>query len=207
MSIKKYLLALVLASLATLGWANTAADQLSSLLKFQTLQAQFKQATLSGQRVLRRASGKMSVKRPGKFRWSVIKPMQTLLIINGTTAWNYDKDLMQATKQHLSKAQGLNAASLLSGDAKDLANNFQIKQEPTQGTKEKTFMLIPNAQTSFTSIQLSFEGQQLLSMQTTNALGQRTVFMFSKVSYNQPIADSLFKFKPPKGVDVLDNGK
>ncbi|MDF1655865.1 MAG: outer membrane lipoprotein chaperone LolA [Coxiellaceae bacterium] len=207
MSIKKYTLTLVLTTLTAFSWANDAADKLSSLMNFQTLQARFKQATLADQRVLRRASGKMWVKRPGMFRWSVIKPIQTLLVINKTTAWNYDKDLMQATKQHLSSAQGLNAASLLSGNAKDLATRFQVKQEPTQGTKEHTFLLTPKEQTSFTSIQLSFENKQLLSMQTTNALGQRTVFMFSQVVYNQPIANKLFQFKPPKGVDVLDNGK
>ncbi|MDF1759176.1 MAG: outer membrane lipoprotein chaperone LolA [Coxiellaceae bacterium] len=206
MSIKKYVVATLLVVLTAYSWANDAADKLSSLMNFKTLQAQFKQATLADQRVLRRASGQMWVKRPGLFRWSVSKPMQTLLVINKTTAWNYDKDLMQATRQHLSKAQGLNAASLLSGDAKNLASRFQVKLVPTQGTKEHTFILTPKEQTSFTSIQLSFENKQLLSMQTTNALGQRTVFMFSKVVYNQPMANTLFNFKPPKGVDVLDNG-
>ncbi len=159
MLLKKYVIALLITALTASSFANEAADQLSSLMSFKTLHAKFKQATLADQRVLRRASGKMWVKRPGLFRWSVIKPMQTLLVINKTTAWNYDKDLMQATKQHLSKAQGLNAASLLSGDAKDLASRFQVKQLSTQGTKEHTFMLIPKEQTSFTSIQLSFENK------------------------------------------------
>ncbi len=206
MQLKKIIFTALLMLLSMTGFANPAADKLSSLMQFQTLQARFAQATMDGNRVLRKASGKMWVKRPGLFRWSVMKPIQTLMIINKSMAWNYDKDLMQATKQHLSKAQGLNAASLLSGDAKNLVQRFKITQLSTQGTKEQTFQLIPSQQTSFTSIQLSFEGNQLLSMQTTNALGQRTVFMFSNVQYNKPIADKLFQFKPPKGVDVLDNG-
>lgn len=185
--------------------ANPAVTELANLLHFNTLQATFNQTTYGGDRVMRRASGDVSIKRPGLFRWAVSQPMQSLLIVNRSLVWNYDVDLQQATKQHLSKAQGLNAASLLSGNTDELISNFMIRKLSGQPANTEAFALKPKSQAVFKSIKISFQANKLSQMQTQNALGQKTVFDFSNVVYDKALSDKLFHFKPPAGVDVLDN--
>ena len=184
--------------------AENAASQLVKYMQFSTFTANFVQRTLDGNQVVQRSNGKVWIKRPGYFRWQVQSPQSSLLIVNPTTVWNYDEDLAQATKQPLNKAQGLNAANFLSGDTDSLVKQFAISAQ--QKGQAITFTLLPKQKTFFESMQLTFTGKILTQMDTQNAIGQHSVFVFSQIKYNQSLSAKLFKFVPPKGVDVLDNG-
>lgn len=199
-----FLLGLCLFVLSVPAYAASSVELLVKYMSFHSLTANFVQTTLDGERVVQRSSGKTWIIRPGYFRWQVQKPQSTLLIVNPTAVWNYDEDLAQATKQSLGKAQGLNAANLLSGDTKRLMKEFAVSS--TRHDDTITFTLLPKQKTMFESMTLTFTNNVLNQMQTENAIGQHTVFELSKVKYDQTLNKKLFDFVPPKGVDVLDNG-
>ena len=66
-------------------------------------------------RLVQQASGEFAIARPGKFRWSVDKPYQQLLVGDGERVWIYDPDLNQVVKRRNDQALGSTPAALLAG--------------------------------------------------------------------------------------------
>lgn len=186
--------------------ADDAAERLNKvLLSLTSMQADFLQQTTDGKgRTLQSQSGKMSVKRPGLFRWETLKPSSQTVTTNGRVLWIYDPELLQATKQKLDKQVGNTPALLLSGDPRKLNESFVISAE--QGDKgEQVFLLTPRGKDAlFDNLRVRFKGSQLLQMALADSLGQKTDIRFLNVKVNPSLPSSLFEFTPPKGVDVID---
>ncbi|WP_130413463.1 outer membrane lipoprotein chaperone LolA [Fluviicoccus keumensis] len=189
--------------------AETPAKQLNSLLnKMDSMQAAFIQNTLDPQgKPLQTLSGQMLVRRPGYFRWDTEKPFTQQIIANGEVVWVYDPELQQATRQLLDKQVGNTPALLLSGDSAKMSESFTISEdkEKVAGKSRKTFVLKPKDKDAlFETLRVSFSGSQLTGMQLRDSLGQKTDITFSQIKVNGKIADSVFQFTPPKGVDVIN---
>ena len=172
----------------------------SRLNALKTYQADFKQTTVANHQVTGTAQGHIWIQRPWHLRWVVTKPAKQMLIVNGNTVWNYNPDLMQATKQRLNDQQRQNAAMLLASDG-SIANVYYAGE---CGIAQ--YQLTPKKPSAVTKIVLNFSPVGLVSMQTVNHLGQTNYYQFSHIAVTQPVAKSLFQFTPPKGVDVLEAG-
>jgi len=186
--------------------ADDAAARLNKvLLGLTSMQADFAQQTTDGKgRILQAQSGKMSVKRPGLFRWETLKPSTQLVTTNGNVLWIYDPELLQATKQKLDNQVGNTPALLLSGDPRKLSESFVISAE-RGGRGEQIFLLKPRAKDAlFDHLRVRFKGSQLVQMALADSLGQQTDIRFLNVKVNPALPSSLFEFTPPKGVDVID---
>lgn len=186
--------------------ADDAAARLNKvLLGLKSMQADFSQQTTDGKgRVIQAQTGRMSVKRPGLFRWETLKPSSQLVTTNGNDLWIYDPELLQATKQKLDNQVGNTPALLLSGDPRLLNESFVISEE--QGSaSEQVFLLKPRAKDAlFDHLRVRFKGSQLQQMALADSLGQKTDIRFLNVKVNPALPSSLFEFTPPKGVDVID---
>ena len=60
-----------------------------------------------------------------------------------------------------------------------------------------------NAESEFDRVLLGFRDGQLALMQLEDAFGLRTNIAFSEILRNPDLADDLFQFIPPPGVDVV----
>lgn len=172
-----------------------------------TMQASFIQNTIDAKgHTLPLQSGKMSVKRPGMFRWEVIKPSPQMVLTTGKLLWIYDPELMQATKQKVNDQAGNTPAILLSGDPKKLDEAFVISEETAVGAvNEQVFVLKPrDKEALFENLRVQFKGSELRSMELKDTLGQTTDIRFSDIRVNPALPASQFEFTPGKGVDVID---
>lgn len=177
-----------------------AANELQNLLNYyQTYQADYTQTTYDSlQRLSQRASGRMMLMRPGKFRWETDMPEHQWIISDGNTLWIYDLDLQQATHQALSKHNAADPAILLSGKINEVLKNFTVIK------KDGWYDLRPNfALSSFKNVQLQFVNNQLTEVRVVDKLNQSSDFQFSNIQINAPINPALFQFSPPNGVQVL----
>jgi outer membrane lipoprotein carrier protein len=197
----------VLAAAAVLAHADdAAATRLSAVLAPLTaMQGQFTQQTTDAKGQAQPViTGKMSVKRPGQFRWDVVSPTPQLLVASGKLLWIYDPELMQATKQKLDDQVANTPALLFSGDPHKLAEAFDISEEKG-GEGEQVFVLRPRGKDAmFDHVRVQFKGQVLVRMELADSLGQKTDIYFTQVRVNPALPASLFEFTPPKGVDVID---
>jgi outer membrane lipoprotein carrier protein len=192
--------------LATQAYAATdPSDDLSRLLgDFQTLSANFNQVIYDGnKRPMQKTSGSMALSRPDKFRWEVKQLNEQLLVADGRYLWIYDIDLSQATRQIMDKNKSSSPASLLGGSVENLKSRFNVTH---LSDANPSFRLVPkNKGDLFKWIELTFTNGKLARMKLSDNLGSLSVFQFSEVNLNPNLSASLFQFKAPKGVDVVQN--
>jgi len=192
--------------------ASDSSDLKLLLQPISSLQGSFQQTVKSEKgRVLQRYSGKVSLKKPGQFRWEVLGREQRLIVADGNTVWDFDKDLDQVTVQKLDKGQTRAPIYFLTGDVSSLDKDFTIRKLSSKnGTclqgSDTCFELKPKREEgSFQWIRLGFKAKILNEMQVLDQLGQLSDFIFKDVQLNKDIPVSQFRFTPPKGVDVLQN--
>lgn len=201
-----FALFILLAGFSGAAWADDAATSLVKLLSgISSLQADFVQLTVDAKgRALPTQSGKMSVKRPGMFRWELQKPSPQMVLTTGKVLWIYDPELMQATKQKLDDQVGNTPALVLSGDPRKLNEAFVIADDKA-AAGEQAWVLRPQGKEAlFETLRVRFKGNALQQMQLVDTLGQKTDIRFSNVQVNPALSAAQFEFTPPKGVDVID---
>ncbi|QLH43536.1 MAG: outer membrane lipoprotein chaperone LolA [Coxiellaceae bacterium] len=171
---------------------------------FQSMQAGFTQILSdSNGNKMQQTQGIMALSRPGKFHWEITNPTPQLLVADGHYLWIYDKSLSQATKQTLSGMRTSNPASLLSGSTDTIQKRFDVKKLNNKQNMTG-FQLQPKMHDDIVQwIQLYFQQGQLKEMRIADNLGQLSTFRFSNVKLNQNLNPALFRFKPPRGVDVI----
>lgn len=180
-------------------------NELTQLLEqSQSMTGNFSQATLdaTGTR-LQETNGELALKRPGLFRWHTSAPQEQLLISDNQKIWLYDPDLMQLTIQRMDQRMTHTPALLLSGNVGEIQKNFTISSS-TSGNLQ-SFVLVPKDKDSlFNSLTLTFRNSTINAMQLVDSVGQRTNITFSNIKMNVPVANSLFKFDPPAGTDIIE---
>lgn len=198
-------LSLIIIVLSTqIAWGNSTADELTKLLsKLQSYRADFTQTIISGRgQILQQASGKMTLQRPGRFRWEVEQPNKQLLIADNQRIWFYDIDLRQITIQKQQVENVNTPAALLSDTPKNLVKHFIINSL----TNNQGFRLVPkNKNALFQSITLVFQKNQLREMILIDKLGQQTIINFSHIELNPHLASGTFHFVMPtnKNIEII----
>ena len=186
---------------------SAGADVLGSFFSgLKTFAADFEQVvTDDSGGVLERASGKVAIKRPGRFRWDYTQPYRQLLLSDGTWLWNYDPDLQQATRHRLDEALTGTPAMLLARP-ETLPELFDARPlEPRDGLR--WVELRPRSEDAgFERIRLGFAGGTLTAIQLVDGFSRITNIRFTRVRRNGDIPDAHFRFVPPDGVDLIGGG-
>ena len=203
---------LLAAALCTL-LAGTAAaggrDDLNTFTKgLKGLNGQFSQQVFDPKGKLKEtSSGKVALSAPRLFRWEYQKPYPQLIVADGKTVWIYDPDLQQVTKRPQGVEEQHSPLSALIDPGK-LDTQFVVKDDgAAQGLN--WLVLAPKGNTedaSFRTARLGFGSAGLVKMQVVDALGQRTVIDFSGWKRNPAFGKDVFRYSPPKGVDVIGEG-
>jgi outer membrane lipoprotein carrier protein len=182
--------------------ADDASDLVSRLSAYETAQGEFTQTLVDAKgELIQESSGTFSVKKPGRFYWETKTPFPQILVSNLVSIWLYDPDLEQVTIRPYKQSIDQSPALLLSGNVQEITTNYSIKKSDDLPL---VFTLIPKTNTgTFTELQLVFDDAIILSMLLKDSLQQTTTFIFHQLKINDPIADTLFQFEPPPGVDVL----
>ncbi len=189
--------------------AATATERLNDFFKnVQSLRADFQQIVTDPRgKTIQDAHGTFLMQRPNKFRWNYQKPYEQTIVADGAKLWVYDKDLEQVTVKKLDEALGNTPALLLSG-AKPLTDNFHFAElaDRTDGLQWTT--LTPKSEeANFKQVRLAFGKQSLEVMELVDSFEQTTQLRFSSVQSNVKFTANEFQFTPPKGVDVVGDGK
>jgi outer membrane lipoprotein carrier protein len=198
------ILALAAGLAATRVHATAASDVEKSLTGLSSWSADFTQTIADGQgKVLRSASGKFYLQRPGKFRWDYAEPSQQLVLGDGQEIWFYDKDLQQANVRRMDATLASTPAVLLSGTG-SVAAQFDIKALPDEGGLRWYQLLPKHPDTDFQLVRIGFDKDgELASMFLADKLNQITQLTFTHPVKNPKLIPDLFTFSPPPGVDVI----
>ena len=182
-----------------------AAGRLDTYLSgLDTVASQFEQRLFDERRnLLEQARGTVLIARPGRFRFDYTDPPQ-VIVGDGTRIWIYDPDLAQVTVRDVDAALGSTPAVLLSAD-RPVEEVFRVEALQVAGNVE-VFALEPKADdASFSRIRLAFADGELRRMELDDQFGQTTLIAFFDIRRQPAIPTDAFTFRPPAGVDVIDD--
>lgn len=188
-------------------WAEDAPiKQLKAFLKSNaSLSADFKQVSYNKAGQAAQASfGEFYLSRPGKFRWNYQKPFAQEIVSNAGKVWYYDVDLEQVTIKQLDDSLGSTPALLLTGQV-DIDEKFVLEEQGSDDDMNWVRLSPKNEESGFKYILIGLNHGQLGGMELSDNFGQLTRIYFSNIKLNPVLQDSVFNFKPPKGVDVFEN--
>jgi len=168
-----------------------------------TLEARFEQELFTADgRLAERQSGTLVLERPSRFRWYYSEPFEQLVVADGKNVWIYDVELEQVTVTPLDDSAASSPAMLLSGD-QAVREGFTVVDEITDG-ELKSVLLEPELEgTDFRSVLIGFDGLTPRRLELVDGLGQITEIELFDVALNGEIDDDVFRFDPPRGVDVI----
>lgn len=186
---------------------SVRANGLDALQQFmnatQTAQGAFEQRIVDANgKTVQQSSGTLAFSRPGKFRWTYVKPYAQLIVGDGSRVWVYDEDLAQVTVRKLDQALGSTPAALLAGN-NDVMRAFILKDEGTREGLQWIEATPRDKDGSFAKIKMGFSAAGLQQMELSDNFGQTTYLRFIDLQRNPKLDAALFKFTPPKGADVI----
>jgi outer membrane lipoprotein carrier protein len=181
--------------------------------KAADLSSEFVQKTLVegfGERISR---GTLYLKKPGMARWDYRSPVKQQIFITNDKVLLYQPEQKQAVVQKLSSHPDAEPAlGLLSdiGKWRTLYEIHPLPQEPagSQGDADRLAVLemIPREKHRIEKVRVTArEGSgDILRLTLFEAGGNRITFEFSNMRLDRGLKNSLFEFKIPKDVEILE---
>lgn len=202
----------VIASLLLLAVPSAHASKAKALLEelrktyeaTRDLTARFTQTShLAAASMDRVVGGRVVLKKGGKMRWTYEGDDPQEIVSDGKTLWIHqvrDKNVIRQDLKNLPQSNRF-ALDLLSG-FQGVTETFDVK-----ACGEVCLELTPReARPDLSRILLQLEpkAREVRSVTTEDALGNRTRVDLKDLLWNTGVKDELFRFKIPKGVEVLE---
>ena len=175
----------------------------------QTLQAEFTE-TYRGAGIERTESGSLWLKKPGKMRWEYRSPKEKLFLSDGKDAWFYLPGDRQVRRSSVKKLDDLRSPlGFLLGKTrleKEL-DGLSAAPDVTPTTAGNVVLRgVPKAMADrVNEVVLEITPDyHIARIQFEEADESVTEYRFSEQKENAGIADQLFRFSPPPGVEVVD---
>lgn len=197
------------AAALSLAFAANAQEARSQYLQFATglgsAAADFRQTVTgpNGEKV-QSAQGVMEMRAPDRFRWEYRAPSPQLIVADGRKVWIYDPELRQVTAKPQDAMSQDNPLSALLRPA-TVERFYRVSELPArQGLQWLQLLPVRKVDSPFDKAELGFRDGSLRSMRLFDAMGQVSEFNFGTWRRNAALAESRFRFMPPKGVDVVE---
>ncbi|MFA9498272.1 MAG: outer membrane lipoprotein carrier protein LolA, partial [Deltaproteobacteria bacterium] len=164
-------------------------------------------STLKAMEITDTASGKAFFKRPGKMRWEYETPDRQTIITDNKTLWIFrPEDNQVMIGKAPSFFEGGKGFSFLS-DMKLIQQKFSIDLEKKAQDDYYELKLLPREKAFDVSViylSVSTKTFDVVRIVTANSYGDETRIVFSDIQFIQKIDDSMFNFKLPQGIEVLN---
>ncbi|QLB21507.1 outer-membrane lipoprotein carrier protein LolA [Vespertiliibacter pulmonis] len=200
--LKKSLFGLGLLSLVQTAMADVqAVAELQKRLELvNQYSADFDQTVRSSKgKEIQKGKGTFQVKRPNLFRMDTKIPQENTIISDGKTLWFYDPFVAQVTANWVSDAVNNTPFVLLTSNNKDHWDRYDVQQNID------SFTLKPKSKKSgIKQFDVRIDSNGLMKgFSTIERDGQSNLYVLRNIS-TASIANDLFKFNVPKGVELDD---
>lgn len=188
------------------GWCAAQPEDLVAELKAKQAKIKSVSARFTQEKRVRlmakpiRNKGRFFFRQPGSVRWEYGGETQLQVIFNGTDLWLYYPDLKEAEKV----SGTLPFASLMQFDLSTLSADYDVTARRERGIVK--VKLVPRAKGFLREIEMEMPEDEAFPkiMRLIDANNEATVIAFSDVKLNTQLADEIFRFTPPQGVNVRE---
>jgi outer membrane lipoprotein carrier protein len=204
----RLLLRILALALALAASAPSQASAVAALREFltqtRTARGEFTQQVTRGTaQAAPPSSGSFAFERPGRFRWTYLKPYEQVLVADGERLYLYDRDLNQVTVRRIAAALPASPASILFG-GNEFERDFTVADAGTKDGIEWLAAMPRAKESQFEKIEIGFRDGLLAAMVIADSFGQVSRLSFSRVERNPKLDATLFRFVPPAGADVIE---
>jgi outer membrane lipoprotein carrier protein len=165
-----------------------------------TMAVRFEQRYQTGGRT-RVESGTVSLRKPGRMRWEYANPEGKLLISDGKTVWFYSPSANRVERSPVRESEDLRVPlGFLLGRL-----NFGRDFRDMRIENGEVIALPKSAKAPYREVR--FRASEAGTIEEVRVTGQDATvmeFRFAGERLNVPLADSLFRFTPPAGAEVVD---
>jgi outer membrane lipoprotein carrier protein len=203
----------LLAAVALAQGPNRPAGEAARLIqqkydKVRDFTADFTQTYQGG--VLRKTStekGTLQVKKPGRMRWEYTSPEQKLFVSDGQKIYSYIPADRQVIVSSVPTDDRATTAVLFLVGKGDLARDFNVSYADAAAPGTIALKLDPKSRQAdydWLELVVDRESLQIRTLIAAEREGGRSTFQFSNYRENTGLADKIFTFKIPRGVDVVN---
>ena len=176
--------------------------------KVSGIEARFNQETdVKATRQIKKAKGRIWIKRPNKLRWETLEPDPNILVSDGQTFWFYTPpfdptERGQVIIKKTAQVQTRFLNSLLSGSF-DFGNGAVSIEDRMRGR----FLLRPKPGTAgdvkSAEIEIDPIKKTIHQVELVHASGNRTAIKLEELKLLSKIDDKWFRFIPDKNTDKI----
>lgn len=176
--------------------------------KLNSLQTEFTEIYRGGG-LTRTENGVMYLKKPGKMRWDYKTPQQKLFVTDGKTAWFYVPGERQARRTSVKNLDDFrsplryllgktklekefNGLSIVTADQPSTPGDIILRGVP-KGMEDRV---------QESRLEVTPDGE-IVRISLEELDGTYTEFRFHNERENVQLADKMFRFVPPAGVEVM----
>jgi outer membrane lipoprotein carrier protein len=202
-------------ALALAGWQATpqSAEDVAAALqrKYDTIRdfsADFTQEHVGVLRRKRVERGTLLVKKPGKMRWQYTSPEEKLFVSDGIQLYSYlpaeNRVLVSPMPQDDQAATGI---LFLAGKG-HLTRDFKVSfadGAPADGWALRLEPKRPQSEYDWLEIVAAKDTLRIRALVVADKQG-RSTYLLSNFKENPGLADKMFNFTPPRGVEVIYAG-
>ncbi len=183
----------------------------NSYEKTKDLKADFiQEANIKSIKKTETEEGRVFFKNPRNMLWEYTKPKGKKMVINNQMAWLYLADEKIAYKQKSASIfQSKFLINFFAGTG-ELKDDFIIKYaEPMVQDKHGNYLLVLNPKektAACNSVRMTIDKDNFYILQVSfdDVLGNSTTLKFSNISINTGVAQKIFQFRPPTGVQIFE---
>lgn len=154
-----------------------------------------------------KASGAMSLKKPGMLRWDVTKPYAKQFVVDGQALHVYDSEDQEVVVKKDFAADSLSAAVTFLWGRGQLARDFDVSIVPRADIGPNVLQLTPKRKGDGLS-KLYFDVDPATGLVRTSVVvdpeGNENRLSFSNVRTNTGLSAEHFRFSVPKGATVTN---
>jgi outer membrane lipoprotein carrier protein len=193
------------------------ADELARRLQaryagIRDFSADFTQTYRGG--VLRKTTterGSVSVKKPGRMRWTYTAPEEKLFVADGVRMYIYVPADKQVMVRKMPAVDTATSPILFLAGRGDVGRDFQAAYAtlPSAPSGSWVLKLTPReSQPDYEWLTVALDPRTLAirMLSARDAQGGESTFTFTNLKENVGISDNTFTFRIPRGVDVITEG-
>jgi len=150
-------------------------------------------------------SGVLYLRKPGRMRWEYTTPAGKLFISDGKVVFLYTPDQRRVEKSKLRESEDMRAPLAFLLGKLDFARDFQSFETRPEGPNTWISAAPKNQNLEYSKVEfLAAPSGEILRLKVTGIGNARQEFTFSNEHLNVPVAETLFRFQPPAGVEVVE---
>ncbi len=171
----------------------------------QSLKLDFSESYEGMRRPVASDSGVLYLRKPGRMRWEYATPAGKLFLSDGKEVYLYSPDERQARRSKLKESDDMRAPLAFLLGKLDFDREFKaFEMHPEQDGV--WIIATPKSDSlAYTKVEfLATPDGEIHRVRITAQDHSKLDFTFSNEQQNAPVPESLFKFQPPPGVQVVE---